>query len=55
MEAVGEIMGKLCDNGLSFLLLFLTSVVLIKNRVYIFIIETCLKTSYYDILYTNDS
>lgn len=52
MEAVGEIMDKLCDNGLSFLLFFLTSVVLIKNKVYSFIIDTCLKTYYYDILYT---
>lgn len=52
MEAVGEIMGKLCDNRLSFLLFFLTSVVLINNKVYSFIIETCSKTYYYDILYT---
>lgn len=51
MEAVGEIMGKLCDNGLSFFLFFLTSVVIIKNKVYSFIIETRSKTYYYDILY----
>lgn len=52
MEAVGEIMDKLCDDGLLFILFFLTSIVLIKNKLYSFIIETCSKTYYYDILYT---